>query len=624
MATSRSLSLAFVAADDAAQMVTDALNIAIALRDRGHVIDFATSSETAGRIHMAGFTVEHLRVDRLGRLTGLDPWLRAGTHHAVHVFGHAGVWSAARAARRLRIPLYWTVGDRAPASAPPAGVVIAYSAHAGRRLVANRRLRLEHVVVEPARIACGRPLELAEGEALRGRDAVAQRQRAAGRGPAPQLIVAACPEGSTTIHGLEQAASAVAELRREGHDVRLLRITGERLGPREPQLRSAVAVLGSGRGAYEGMLADRPTLVLGPNGYAGDCTTDDVEVLSAYDFTGANVTRRNDLVGVERLVASLRPLLERRPDERVWLGSGWARARVGADVAAATYEDLYLRRRHIPHGGSVALHRYEAARLAARPLRAASGLLAKRGTSRRSARRSALLAERRRAVPLRRSRTAPVRPAARDTVVHVFASAGAVATRAQVDAVVRLQDTGWTSIVVLPSASDWSEIAQVCANAGARVVRIAAAPSGVAPALHGSLRMTAVLRGWLDQWDAAIVHAHDDAAALHWALAARSSGVPLVWDANLDVRAAPLDRIRFATASYVVLDGCGRRLSIGQRLPPHHYRARSPQREARAVADAYELLTGRTVTMPVSPVSTRDIAVEPVVVDLSDPVDVVR
>jgi hypothetical protein len=193
---------------------------------------------------------------------------------------------------------------------------------------------------------------------------------------------------------------------------------------------------------------------------------------------------------------------------------------------------------------------------------------------------------------------ARARPAAGETLVHVFADAAVAATPATIDLILRLHDAGWISTVVLPTAKNWSNVAHACAKAGAHVEQLApVAVNGVA-ALRYGVRMMAALRGHLDRWRAAVLHAHDDAAAVAWALGARASGVPLVWDADLNLPAGPFDRIRLAAASYLVLDGNGSRLTKAQRLPPYHHREPSPQSDLQAMNQAYQELTGLTAVVP--------------------------
>jgi tRNA U34 5-methylaminomethyl-2-thiouridine-forming methyltransferase MnmC len=88
-ATSRPLSLSFVVVECSGEMLSDAIDIAAALRGRGHTIDFAAATAVADRVAAAGFAVTPVTAGRFGRVEGVDQWLRATATDAVHLFGHS-------------------------------------------------------------------------------------------------------------------------------------------------------------------------------------------------------------------------------------------------------------------------------------------------------------------------------------------------------------------------------------------------------------------------------------------------------------------------------------------------------------------------------------------------------
>ena len=215
------------------------------------------------------------------------------------------------------------------------------------------------------------------------------------------------------------------------------------------------------------------------------------------------------------------------------------------------------------------------------------------------------------------------RPAGRDTIVHVFTgSTTTVATPAQIEEAVQLAGAGWPSTMILPASGAWSPAAQTCAAAGLSVRRTAPMPAHDVTALRYGVRMRAALRAWLAGSGAAVVCAHDDVAVLVWGPAARVSGLPVVWNVDVDGAAAALDRVRLAATSYLVMTGQGDRLRTSRRLPPHHRRARR-QTDVRRLEQAVEQLTGCVAT-PRTPAAAPAVDLLPPVVDAGRPVEALR
>jgi hypothetical protein len=55
-------------------------------------------------------------------------------------------------------------------------------------------------------------------------------------------------------------------------------------------LPASFAVIGTGRGAFEGMAYRKPTLIVGERGYAGTVSMENIEDISFFNFSGRNNT----------------------------------------------------------------------------------------------------------------------------------------------------------------------------------------------------------------------------------------------------------------------------------------------------------------------------------------------
>lgn len=160
-------------------------------------------------------------------------------------------------------------------------------------------------------------------------------------------------------------------------------------------------------------------------------------------------------------------------------------------------------------------------------------------------------------------------------VAHVYTTIEDPDAHGDIAVLAGLVAIGWQALAVVPLTPAADAFAVRCRAIGARVERT------VAPSTAGVVRLAEAAwsisrrRTQLRAWRVAVVHAHDDGAAITWGWPARASGIPVVWDVQVDQSPTELDRARVAAASYVLEIGRGRRLAYLRRPPPRRNRSSS-------------------------------------------------
>lgn len=353
-----------------------AASIATALRERGHEITFhLAAGADSGVIEQAGFPPVRLRELRSGSVVGLaDHLARHGPWDALHTFSRRGLVSGAAAARHLRIPFYWTIcGGRTPRAALAVGCVIALSEELGSGLRRQGRLPPDRIVVEPGRMDVDR-VRAQLNDHPRGLHEAFRRRY--GIAPTSSILLRIARVAGPYATGILQGAEAAARLRERGHDLTFVHIGTAGAGSDEAlpridrcfrELNTAAGavvavsardeavdavryvsladvVIGAGRSAFEGMLAGKPVVVVGPNGFAGVCEQAHLDRLAHHNFAGRDVEAPipwDESVG--QLCAAVSALLDdgERRSRAIDDGLRHVHERVDVRRAAETYERLY-------------------------------------------------------------------------------------------------------------------------------------------------------------------------------------------------------------------------------------------------------------------------------------------
>lgn len=391
------MTIAFVVLDaDLGGHTHTATTVAQALARRGHRISFIVGEESRSTlIDALPFACDRVAEGWLGDYPGLSAAISRLVAEegleVVHTFSRLGLPELLVACRRHRLPLAWTIcGGVAPSrvGVPVLSSIVSLSHEVKDQLARHERTRRQEVSVIPARIATdevlrkiGRPTEPEHAE-FRERHGIP---------PGARLVFRVARVHEEYFDSIMDGANAVATLRERGLDVRFVHIgfvqvprlmtklrehfaaLNERCGEtvatttEAEALRAlhflgmADAVIGTGRTAFEAMLAAKPTLVVGKRGFAGVVGPDTIEEIAYYNFSGRNV--RGPVRPAER-VAHLADALEHvlsHPEHARRIGE-FGRDYVLANLDAATagheYEELYRRllagaRDGVGNGGDV-------------------------------------------------------------------------------------------------------------------------------------------------------------------------------------------------------------------------------------------------------------------------------
>ncbi len=357
-----------------------ATTLAQALQRRGHEVSFAVAKDSrTDVIEAAQLPIHRVPMRWAGRYPDLEKLIGSlyerGEVDVVHSFNSRGLPEAAKAAKALGVPVFQTIcGGRARHDVLETKPIISLSHEVKKTLLKRMPLRDEDIHVIPARLDFAAMLRAAKSKDT---EATHRRFREKYALPPTSKVVLRIARVNQKYKGsLLQGADAVARLREEGFDVRFVHIgfatpenaadleevrahfdelnraAGEVVAvsaqdeaPHAPDYSElADIVIGLGRTAFEGMLFEKPVLLVGSRGFAGLVGRDDTEQLAFYNFSGRNLSSAKPYEqSVTELTATLRELLR---DEAL-------RARVGefgrryvlenldANAAARRYEVLY-------------------------------------------------------------------------------------------------------------------------------------------------------------------------------------------------------------------------------------------------------------------------------------------
>ena len=355
-----------------------ATTVAQALRKRGHQLSFAvTENSRPDVIEAAHFEIHRVQAGWAGQYPALERLIyhlrEQGEIDVVHAFDKRGVPEAARAAKKLGIPIFYTIcGGTAPQEVLEMKSVISLSHEVKQGLVERTSLGENDIEVLAARLNFKALLTQVERDNSEKYRRFREKYSVA---PSSKIVLRIARLSADYKEGLLQSADAVAQLHREGHDVcfmhigfvplsgkqdfdhvqahftdinraagRTLAVTAQEEAPRAPDyLGMTDIVVGVGRSAFEGMLFAKPTVIVGKTGFAGLVGDEDIEQLAFYNFSGRHRALSPYDVSVAELTDTLRKLLEDRAlYERVGaLGRTYVLENLDADVAAKRYEALY-------------------------------------------------------------------------------------------------------------------------------------------------------------------------------------------------------------------------------------------------------------------------------------------
>ncbi len=356
-----------------------ATTIAQALQRRGHEVSFAVVAGSNTRIiEEAGFKMHPISVGWAGQYPALEELIYTlhgrGEVDVVHSFDKRGVPEITKAAKALGVPVFHTIcGGRPPRTALEMKPIISLSHEVKAALVEKTGLREGDIEVIPARLDFTSMLERVSDDNGTSYGRFREKYNLP---PSSKILLRIARVSRKYKGGLLQGADAAAQLHKEGYDVRFVHIgyvppenredfeevrarfsdinraAGTTLAvsvqdeaPRAPDyLGLADIVMGLGRTAFEGMLFEKPVVLLGELGYAGLVGRDDTEQLAFYNFAGRHLEKAKPYgQSVTELTNALRELLE---DEALRaqvgeFGKRYVLENLDANAAAARYEVLY-------------------------------------------------------------------------------------------------------------------------------------------------------------------------------------------------------------------------------------------------------------------------------------------
>ncbi len=364
---------------DIAGHTRTATTIAQALERRGHRVSFVVAEGSrADVIEAARLPIYRVPVRWAGRCPDMERVISdlhgRGEVDVVHSFNTRCLPETVKAAKTLRLPVFRTIcGGKTPQGVLELKPLISLSHEIKHDLLGRSGFREDEIEVIPARIDAQALLRRAEDSS-----GAAQRRfrEKYGLPPTSKIVLRIARLSTKYTKGVLQSADAVARLYEEGYDVRFvhigfvpsddeanleevkaqfeainraagttLAVSAQDEAPHAPDyLSMADVVVGMGRTVFEGMLFEKPTLIIGKAGFAGLIGRDDTEPLAFYNFSGRHLKEAKPYEqSVGELKSTLRELLE---DEALRVrvgefGRAYVLKNLDANIAAERYEALY-------------------------------------------------------------------------------------------------------------------------------------------------------------------------------------------------------------------------------------------------------------------------------------------
>lgn len=291
-----------------------AVTIAEEFCRRGHQVRFLTGPiGKGGVIDDRGFQRITVRLSLTGRFVGVRQALESSFPvDVVHIFSESGVEETVAACKALGLPVFRTIcGGPPPRSVLPMGAIISLS----EEVKAGLALEPGFVTVLRGRIATS---ELRQTFKLDDRLPYEELRSKYNIDPEAPIVLRVARLGPAYEKSVVQTARAVERLSARGKKVTFLYIGYPTLLPSEERLRRIFAeinenigrpvavwardesreavrytpmadvVVGTGRAAFEAMLAERPVIVVGNRGFAGVVDEDSIDDIAWYNFSGRN------------------------------------------------------------------------------------------------------------------------------------------------------------------------------------------------------------------------------------------------------------------------------------------------------------------------------------------------
>lgn len=368
------------------------------MRERGHGVEFVVSNAcNPTLIEEAGFPVHTTRrgwAYGFPDLNALLARLKAeGTLGLAHVFTRPGHAETAKAAKRLDVPYVYTIcGGAPPKRILPVRSIVSLSGEVKAGLLESHDLEAGDVTVIPARVDTEEMASTFEEAKAAPRHIDELKEKYDISTSATILFrVARCSPGyENSVHeGIEAAAA----LRNRGHEVcfvhfgyadvqRVYRRIKEHVETVNQRFDDVVAVtvqdealqaqrycpmadivMGTGRSAFEGMLCEKPTFIIGARGYAGLINEENIDEIAFYNFSGRN-TKQD--IEQKASVAKQVALVERLIEDDAYraavarFGKDYVLDQLDAAAAAEPYERVYGNFHSARHASESEIRKYSA------------------------------------------------------------------------------------------------------------------------------------------------------------------------------------------------------------------------------------------------------------------------
>lgn len=264
--------------------------------------------------------------------------------------------------RWLRVPAISTVcGGQIRHRYPYTRPVIVFSHELQDTMVDRFGFRREDIIVEPARIAADMVVPPADKHGIAVKIGVDESKVLIG------MVGRLHTEVETAIVHVLKAVGALATRRNDftfvhvgaieeqgsarrvaaciqrvnDHAGRTVAVSNQSMATEALRFMNSVDILcGRGRAAFEGMLCQKPIVIVGGTGFAGIVGPDNnVHELAYYNFSGRNARQADG----EALVASLARLIDdvQYREQCARVGSNWVRSELNVEQAASTYLGIY-------------------------------------------------------------------------------------------------------------------------------------------------------------------------------------------------------------------------------------------------------------------------------------------
>ena len=358
-----------------------AVTIASEFRDHGHQVLFAVCDEYADKAHVIeqeGFDILYFSRDRLGRFGGLrkcfPAWQRIHHFDATHAFDYRIIPELCAAARREHLKVFWTVCGGQHVDDPRfyyhIAPTIVFSQELKDKFTRIGHFANDEVIVEPARMKLG-ALRMPSME----KDAFRQCVQAS---DTDKLIIRVGRLSDENFRTIVDPLLAIDKLHSANIPVKFIHIgdrttaTDECIHRLDSTLASinerhaspiaysladecftrnggafleyADIVIGVGRSAFDGMIREKPCLIVGSRGFAGVVSPQEVQQQAYYNFAGRHVQSGNPVnVSIDAIVEAIERLLAEPQYYRdtAQFGRNYLETALNVRTAYATYLSLY-------------------------------------------------------------------------------------------------------------------------------------------------------------------------------------------------------------------------------------------------------------------------------------------